>query len=45
MDIEPDADAVNPVRRFDLADLVSRINSENRHDEIDWGVPRGNEVW
>lgn len=32
-------------RRYDLADLVSRITPENRHQETDWGTPSGEESW
>ena len=28
-----------------LEDLVSQITPSNRHDEMDWGRPRGSEVW
>lgn len=28
-----------------LEDLLSRITEENRHPEVDWGPPVGNEVW
>ena len=28
-----------------LESLIARITPENRHDEIDWGPPRGHEVW
>lgn len=28
-----------------LESLVSQITPENRHAEVDWGKPRGNEVW
>lgn len=28
-----------------LEKLVSQITPKNRHHEIDWGKPRGNEVW
>jgi antitoxin MazE len=31
--------------QYDLADLVKRINSKNRHGEIDFGEPVGKEVW
>ena len=31
--------------RLDLAELVSRITPENRHDEIDWGTRVGREAW
>ncbi len=32
-------------RRYTLDDLVSRITPQNRHHEIEWGPPVGNEVW
>jgi antitoxin MazE len=32
-------------RRYSLDELVARITPENRHQEIDWGQPVGNEVW
>ena len=32
-------------RKYDLADLVSRIIPANRQDEIDWGTPQGAEKW
>jgi antitoxin MazE len=28
-----------------LEQLVSGITGENRHGEVDWGGPVGNEVW
>jgi len=28
-----------------LEQLVSQVTPKNRHDETDWGKPRGNEVW
>lgn len=28
-----------------LRKLVEAITPDNRHDEVDWGVPRGREVW
>ncbi|MCE2473395.1 MAG: AbrB/MazE/SpoVT family DNA-binding domain-containing protein [Anaerolineae bacterium] len=31
--------------RYTLEELVSQITPENRHGEIDWGPPVGNEVW
>ena len=31
---------LRPIRRkYDLAELVSRITPKNRHPEIDWGRP------
>ena len=32
-------------RRYDLAELVSRITPKNRHHETDWGRKRGRESW
>jgi antitoxin MazE len=28
-----------------LKDLLSKISSENVHEEVDWGKPRGKEAW
>lgn len=38
---------VVPVRqtKYDLQDLIDQITPENRHHLIDWGKPRGKEVW
>jgi antitoxin MazE len=32
-------------RRYRLDELVAGITPDNRHEEIDWGPPVGNEVW
>jgi antitoxin MazE len=32
-------------RRYNLAQLVANIRPENRHRELEWGPPVGNEVW
>jgi antitoxin MazE len=32
-------------RRYNLEQLINAITEENRHPEIDWGTPVGNEVW
>ena len=32
-------------RRYSLARLVAGITDDNRHDEVDWGPPRGREAW
>jgi antitoxin MazE len=32
-------------RRYALEELVAGIKPGNRHEEIDWGPPVGNEVW
>jgi antitoxin component of MazEF toxin-antitoxin module len=28
-----------------LEQLLDRVTPENRHEETDWGEPRGKEVW
>ena len=32
-------------RRYELAELVSKITPKNRHGETDWGQPQGKEIW
>jgi antitoxin MazE len=32
-------------RRYTLERLVADIKPENRHHELEWGPPVGNEVW
>lgn len=32
-------------RRYSLNELVAGITPNNRHEEIDWGPPVGNEAW
>ena len=38
---------IEPLRRkeFDLEELVKEITRANRHEEINFGGPVGNEVW
>lgn len=38
---------VKPTRkRYRLADLLAQLDeSKKRHKEVDWGEPRGEEVW
>ena len=38
---------VVPVRqsKYDLQELIDQITPENRHPLMDWGKPRGKEVW
>ena len=31
--------------QFTLEELVGQITPENRHDEVKWGAPVGNEAW
>jgi antitoxin MazE len=35
----------SPAHRWTLAELVAGITEENKHGEIEWGGPRGREVW
>ena len=30
---------------YTLEELASKITPQNRHEETDWGAPRGKEVW
>jgi len=32
-------------RRYVLKELIDGVTEENRHPEIGWGPPAGNEVW
>jgi antitoxin MazE len=32
-------------RKYELSELVGRITAKNRHQETDWGQPRGHESW
>ncbi len=31
-------------RKYDLAELLSRVTPENRHDPVDFGGPQGREL-
>ena len=30
---------------YTLEEFAAQITEENRHDEVDWGPPVGNEFW
>ena len=32
-------------RTYTLHELLDQVTPENRHDEVDWGKPEGDEVW
>ncbi len=32
-------------RAYDLDSLIAGITADNRHDEVDWGPPVGDEAW
>ena len=37
---------VTPSRpKYRLSDLLAQVTPENRHEEADWGGPRGSEAW
>jgi antitoxin MazE len=31
--------------KYTLEELLAQSTEENRHEEVDWGPPVGNEVW
>jgi antitoxin MazE len=39
--------SITPVqhRRASLKEMLSRITNKNRHGAVEWGKPRGLEVW
>ena len=44
--IEDNQLIIKPVKyKFDIDELVSKINSDNLHNEIKTGSPVGNEIW
>jgi antitoxin MazE len=47
MSVEDGNIIIKPARRkrYSLEELVGGITPENRHDELDWGEPVGNEFW
>ena len=49
VDLQVEAPGVIVLRtlksRPTLESLVSRITSKNRHNETDWGQPKGHEAW
>lgn len=49
VDVSMDGDrlVIRPVRpvKYELRNLVSQIREDNIHEEIEWGPPKGREVW
>jgi antitoxin MazE len=44
--IENEKLIVKPTRkRFRLADLLADMSDNKKHKEVDWGSPKGDEVW
>lgn len=39
--------SLRPIKKkvYSLKELVKKITPENRHEEVDWGGPVGNEIW
>ncbi|MCK5201497.1 MAG: hypothetical protein KAR21_24255 [Spirochaetales bacterium] len=38
--IEP----ISPPKKYDIHDLVKKINPEQKQSEVDWGKPEGKEI-
>ena len=36
---------IKPIKKNSLAEMLSKINKQNLHGEIDAGVPVGKEIW
>ena len=36
---------ISPIKKNRLSEMVSKINEENLHKEIDTGIPVGKEIW
>ena len=32
-------------QRYSLSELIGGVTAENLHTEVDWGKPKGKEVW
>ena len=49
METEPDATGSNEMppdeQRLSLAELLAQVTPENRHPEVDFGMPEGKEIW
>ncbi len=42
---DKDSKTVGRQRTLRLTDLIKKIRKTNRHEDIDWGRPRGKEVF
>ena len=36
---------IKPVKKSRLSEMLDKIDSQNLHQEVDWGNPVGKEVW
>ena len=36
---------IKPIQRNNLSEMLSKINEQNLHEEIDTGEPVGKEIW
>jgi antitoxin MazE len=44
--IDDGALVIKPSRpRYELAKLLAGEDKKRRHDEVDWGPPKGEEIW
>lgn len=40
-----DGQTLTVKKKTTLNELLGQITVENQHDEIEWGKPKGNEIW
>lgn len=40
-----DGQTLTVKKKTTLKELMGQITVENQHDEIEWGKPKGNEIW
>ena len=45
--VQPDGSLVlkSTQRKYSIEELAAKITARNRHEETDWGGPRGKESW
>jgi len=36
---------IKPLNKMNLSEMLSAVNENNIHDEVDWGKPVGKEIW
>jgi len=36
---------IKPLHKMNLSEMLSAVNENNIHDEVDWGKPVGKEIW
>lgn len=44
--VDKGALVITPTRpRYELSKLLAGEDAKRRHDEVDWGPPKGGEIW